>query len=233
MDGQGLQALRSEIEAIITFQSALNRLALVADESALTEWGGPRPDEVDALARDDGTFERTEIIELRKRAGEALATRFREVERVTKDRAELRALLGRALSLGTGGVANLDGPEAGGILAALTRTGAIRLDWAEAAAAMVRDELEKRAAPRQAAPPLPSASAPKPRRRTTKEVSAAPKAKAKAKRTTRATKATASGARSSGRPQRSASASKTTRKRPAPKKAAKASKKAPPRRTKR
>ena len=147
MDGQGLQAIRSEIEAIVAFQAALNRLALTVDENALTEWSGPRPEEIDGLVSDDGTFYRDELIEVRKRAGEALATRFREVAAVTRDRPQLSAILGKALATGTGGVASLEGPEAGGVLAALTRTGAIRLDWAESAAALVRDELEKLSAP--------------------------------------------------------------------------------------
>ena len=143
MDGQGLQPIRSEIEAIVTFQAALNRLALSADENALTEWSGPKPEEIDGLARDDGTFFRSELIDVRKRAGDALATRFREALLVTKARPALKAILGKALLAATGGVASLEGPEAGAVLAALTRTSAIRLDWAEAAAAMVREELEK------------------------------------------------------------------------------------------
>lgn len=167
MDGQGLQAIRSEIEAIVAFQAALNRLALTADENALTEWSGPRPEEIDSLVSDDGTFYRDELIEVRKRAAGALATRFREVAAVTRDRPELSAILGRALATGTGGVASLEGPEAGGVLAALTRTGAIRLDWAESAAALVREELEKLGAPEK-----PKAKA----------VAKAPRAKEKAKK---------------------------------------------------
>jgi len=169
MDGQGLQAIRSEIEAIVAFQAALNRLALTVDENALTEWSGPRPEEIDGLVSDDGTFYRDQLIEVRKRAGEALATRFREVAAVTRDRPELSAILGRALATGTGGVASLEGPEAGGVLAALTRTGAIRLDWAESAAALVRAELEKLSAPE------------KPKAKS-KAAAKAPRAKEKAKK---------------------------------------------------
>lgn len=173
MDGQGLQAIRSEIEAIVAFQAALNRLALTVDENALTEWSGPRPEEIDGLVSDDGTFYRDELIEVRKRAGEALATRFREVAAVTRGRPELSAILGRALTTGTGGVASLEGPEAGGVLAALTRTGAIRLDWAESAAALVRDELEKLVEP---AKPESKTKAPR-GKVTAKQKAAAPKQK--------------------------------------------------------
>jgi hypothetical protein len=178
MDGQGLQAIRSEIEAIVALQAALNRLALWGDENALTEWGGPRPDEIDGLVRDDGSIYRNELIDLRKRAGDALATRFREVAAVTQARPELHALLGRVLSTGTGGVASLKGPEAGGVLAALTRTGAIRLDWAEAAAAQVRDELEKLGTASKPRPSAPRAPA-----KTQKKKAPAPKKKAPKKTT--------------------------------------------------
>jgi hypothetical protein len=181
MDGRGLQAIRSEIEAIVTFQSALNRLALFADENSITEWGGPRPEEIDDLARDDGSFFRDEIIELRRRASSALAVRFREVAQVTKDRPALRALLGRLLSTGTGGVVTLTGPEAGNTLAALARTGAIRLDWAEAGAALVREELDtfgpKIGELAPAAPEPPRA----PKKRPSVKKKPSPKTKIKAK----------------------------------------------------
>jgi hypothetical protein len=156
MDGQGLQAIRGEIEAIVTFQAALNRLALHVDENALSEWSGPRPEDVDGMAEDDGTFMRGELADVRKKAGEALAVRFREVAQVLEQRPELKPLLARTLAAGTGGVASLDGPEPGGVLAALSRTGSIRLDWAQAAANLVRDELtlkpEASAAPASATP---------------------------------------------------------------------------------
>lgn len=141
MDGQGLQPVRSEIEAIVTFQAALNRLALHADENALTEWTGPRPEDVDALAGDDGTFSRAELNDVRKQAAAALSTRFREVLASLADRPVLYALLKRAVLAGTGGVVSLDGPEPEAVLAALTRTGAIRQDWAQTAANMVREAL--------------------------------------------------------------------------------------------
>jgi hypothetical protein len=69
------------------------------------------------------------------------------VAHVLEQRPELRPLLARTLSAGTGGVANLDGPEPGGVLAALSRTGSIRLDWAQAAANLVRDELKSEFSP--------------------------------------------------------------------------------------
>lgn len=141
MDGQGLQPVRSEIEAIVTFQAALNRLALHADENALTEWTGPRPEDVDALASDDGTFSREELNEVRKQAAAALSTRFHEVLASLADLPALHTLLKRAVLAGTGGVVSLDGPKPEAVLAALTRTGAIRQDWAQTAANMVREAL--------------------------------------------------------------------------------------------
>jgi hypothetical protein len=143
MNGQGLQAVRGEIEAIVTFQSALNRLALSVDEGAVTEWTGPRPDEVDALASDDGTFSYQELTEVRKQAGEALATRYREVAQATANKPSLQAILAQALHAATGGVATLgSGPEAGSVLQALTRTGSLNLEWAQNAAIIVREQLE-------------------------------------------------------------------------------------------
>lgn len=151
MNGQGLQAVRSEIEAIVTFQSALNRLALTIDENALTEWMGPRPDEVDTMASDDGTFSYEELTDVRKRAGEALATRFREVARATASRPQVSSILAQALHAATGGVATLNqGPEAGGVLEALTRTGSLNLEWAQNAAIIVRDQLEHLHEPKSA-----------------------------------------------------------------------------------
>jgi hypothetical protein len=151
VNGQGLQAVRSEIEAIVTFQSALNRLALTIDENALTEWTGPRPDEVDTMASDDGTFSYEELTDVRKRAGEALATRFREVARATASRPQVSSILAQALHAATGGVATLNqGPEAGGVLEALTRTGSLNLEWAQNAAIIVRDQLEHLHEPKSA-----------------------------------------------------------------------------------
>lgn len=147
MDGQGLQAVRSEIEAIVTFQAALNRLALHVDENALTEWTGPRPDDVDALAGDDGTFSRDELNEVRKQAAAALSTRFREVLQSVASQPALMELLRKAVLTGTGGVVHLDGPHAEAVLKALTTTGAIRQDWAQEAANSVREALASLATP--------------------------------------------------------------------------------------
>lgn len=216
MDGQGLQAIRSEIEAIVALQAALNRLALWVDENALTEWGGPRPDEIDGLVRDDGSIYRNELIDLRKRAGDALATRFREVAAVTRTRPELHALLGRVLSTGTGGVASLKGPEAGGVLAALTRTGAIRLDWAEAAAAQVRDELEKLGTASKPRPSAPRAPAKKKKAPAAKK--GAPKKKPAAKKAPVKKKATDKKAQARKPAAKRTSAKKPGAKAPVPKK---------------
>ncbi len=219
MDGQGLQAIRSEIEAIVTLQSALNRLALTVDENALTEWGGPRPEEIDSLASDDGTFYRDELIEVRKRAGDALAARFREVAQVTRDRPELSVILGRALATGTGGVASLAGPEAGGVLAALTRTGAIRLDWAESAAALVREELEKLRAPAKpktaAKAPTAKKKAPPAKQKTVKRATAKT-ARAPAKRAKTAARGKASAQKKA--PAKKSGVKKSAVKKTAPKK---------------
>jgi hypothetical protein len=191
MDGQGLQAIRGEIEAIVTFQAALNRLALHVEENALSEWNGPRPEDVDGMAEDDGTFSRSELADVRKKAGEALAVRFQEVAAVVARHPELQSLFGRALAAGTGGVANLVGPDPGSVLAALSRTGSIRLDWAQAAANLVREELVS-PAPAMGAEPVAAVPASVPAKKP-----AAPKPAAK-----------------------KAAAKKTAAKKPAPKKAA-------------
>ena len=56
MHSQTLQALRGEIEAVATLQLALNRIALSVDDDALNAWSGPRPEDVDDFAADDGSF---------------------------------------------------------------------------------------------------------------------------------------------------------------------------------
>ncbi len=180
MNGQGLQAVRGEIEAIVTFQAALNKLALSVDEDALTEWTGPRPDEVDALASDDGTFSYQELTDVRKRAGEALATRYREVAQATANKPSLQAILGQALHAATGGVATLGtGPEAGSVLQALTRTGSLNLEWAQNAAIIVREQLELlKPAPTPVATPKP-AKAKKPKAKKPKALAAKKKPAAK------------------------------------------------------
>lgn len=202
MDGQGLQAIRGEIEAIVTFQAALNRIALLVDEDALTEWNGPRPDDVDALAGDDGTFSREELNEVRKQAGEALATRFREVQKATESRPELQAILKHAVATSTGGVVALDGPEPGGVLLALSRTGSIRLDWAQSAATYVREELAKLTTSAPTAKPAAKSKA--------KKKPAAAKAKAKAAKKPAAKKA---GAKKAAK--KPAAAKKSAAKKPA------------------
>jgi hypothetical protein len=146
MNSETLQALRAEIEAVATLQSALNRIALSVDENALSMWDGPRPEDADDVAADDGSFSRPAVLELRNRAAIALAKRYREVEAVVLGRAALEALLKETLVTGTGGVIAGDGPPAADVLEALARSGALRLDWAAAAAALVREVLEERAA---------------------------------------------------------------------------------------
>lgn len=145
---QTVQALRSEIEAVTTLQLALNRIALSVDENALSIWDGPRPEDVDDVAGDDGSFAREAVLELRTKAGEALSRRYTEVERVIMGRAALESLARSALHTGTGGVITNDGgPPPSQVLSALARSGAIRLDWAQEAAAQVRDVLDAKGAP--------------------------------------------------------------------------------------
>jgi len=225
MDGQGLQAIRGEIEAIVTFQAALNRLALHVDENALSEWSGPRPEDVDGMAEDDGTFSRAELAEVRKKAGEALAIRFREVAQVLAGRPELQPLLGKVLSAGTGGVANLQGAEPGGVLAALSRTGSIRLDWAQAAANLVREELTPAPSPATVPVPVapavaapekkgpPAARKPAAKKKKVARKAAAPKEQASAKRSSRPGK------------KKAAARKPAPKKKPAPRKKAPAKKK--------
>jgi len=82
LNSQTLQALRSEIEAVTTLQLALNRIALSVEADSLSVWDGPRPEDVDDVAADDGSFSREAVSELRTKAGTALAERYKEVERV-------------------------------------------------------------------------------------------------------------------------------------------------------
>lgn len=155
---QTVQALRSEIEAVTTLQLALNRIALSVDENALSIWDGPRPEDVDDVAGDDGSFSREAVLELRTRAGEALSQRYTEVERVILGRAALESLARSALHTGTGGViTNGGGPPPAQVLSALARSGAIRLDWAQEAVAQVREVLDAKAG---AAKPAPTAKRP-------------------------------------------------------------------------
>ncbi len=144
MHSQTLQALRAEIEAVTTLQLALNRIALSVEPDSVSVWDGPRPDEVDDVAADDGSFSREAVSDLRTRAGVALAARYKEVDRVITGRAALESLVRSTISVGTGGVVSIDGPPAGDVLSALARSGALRLDWAQEAAAQVRQALEAR-----------------------------------------------------------------------------------------
>lgn len=145
MHSQTLQALRAEIEAVTTLQLALNRIALTVDDNSLSVWDGPRPEDVDDVAADDGTFSREAVTELRKKAGEALARRYTEVERVVLGRAALESLVRSTLATGTGGVIAAEGPPVNEVLSALARSGALRLDWAQEAAAQVRGVLDAKA----------------------------------------------------------------------------------------
>lgn len=155
---QTLQALRGEIEAVATLQLALNRIALTVDDNSLSVWDGPRPEDVDDVAGDDGSFSREAVVELRAKAGEALARRYKEVEHVILGRAALESLVRSTLTTGTGGVITTEGgPPPNEVLSALARSGALRLDWAQAAAAQVREVLEAKAESK--APPRPTVPA--------------------------------------------------------------------------
>lgn len=145
INSETLQQLRSEIEAITTLQLALNRVALSVDGDSLSQWEGPRVEDVEDVAADDGSFARESVLELRRKAGEALASRYNEVERVIMGRAALESLVRTALGTGTGGVVTTDGPPPAQVLSALARSGAIRLDWAQEAAAQVREVLDAKA----------------------------------------------------------------------------------------
>lgn len=159
MHSQTLAAFRAEISAVTTLQAAFNRIALSIDENALTMWDGPRPEDVDDLAADDGSFSLQHIRELRAQAGTALSTRFKEVERVIAGRAALESLLRAALNIGTGGVVGTEGPPPSDVLSALARSGALRLDWAQDASHKVREVLDGHEAtlPRPTAPASPLA----------------------------------------------------------------------------
>lgn len=157
MHSEALQALRAEIEAVTTLQHALNRIAQAVDPDALSLWEGPRAEDVDDAADDDGAFSREAVIELRTKAGAALADRFREVERTILGRAALEALLRATLHTGTGGVITNDGPPPAEVLNALARSGALRVDWATEAAAHVKSMLEALPPPRPTVPATPKA----------------------------------------------------------------------------
>jgi len=158
MHSQTLQALRAEIEAVTTLQHAMNRIAQSIDPDAVSLWEGPRAEDVDEVAADDGSFLREAVTELRAKAGAALAERYREVERTITGRAALEALLRNTLHVGSGGVISQEGPPPGDVLSALTRSGALRVDWASSAATLVRDTLEAALpTPRPTVPATPKA----------------------------------------------------------------------------
>jgi outer membrane biosynthesis protein TonB len=173
MHSQTLQALRAEIEAVTTLQLAFNRIAQTVDPEALSTWDGPRPEDVDDAAGDDGSFSREVVTELRAKAGAALGERYREVERVVAGRAALESLLRSTLATGTGGAAVHEGPPPADMLSALARSGALRVDWAAAAAVQVRDVLDVNGGVPEPRPTVPDA--PK-----AKKVAPAPKPKKKA-----------------------------------------------------
>lgn len=186
MHSQTLQALRAEIEAITTLQLALNRIALTVDDNSLSVWDGPRPEDMDEIAGDDGSFSREAVMEVRGKAGDALARRYSEVERLILGRAALESLVRSTLATGTGGVITPEGPPPHQVLGALARSGALRLDWAQAAAAQVREVLEAKEepiAPRPTVPatPLAKEGKPKPAAKA-KKPAAAKKKKATAKK---------------------------------------------------
>lgn len=158
MHSQTLQALRAEIEAVTTLQHALNRIAQTVDPDALSLWEGPRAEDVDDVAGDDGSFSREAVTELRAKAGASLADRYREVERTITGRAALEGLLRNTLHVGTGGVVAQEGPPPADVLSALTRSGALRVDWAASAAALVKETLEGALpTPRPTVPATPKA----------------------------------------------------------------------------
>ncbi len=179
INSQTLQTLRGEIEAVTTLQLALNRIALSVEPESLTVWDGPRPEDVDDVAADDGSFSREAVVELRAKAGAALAARYKEVERVVNGRAALESLVRSTLSTGTGGVVSTDSPPKADVLSALARSGALRLDWAQEAAVQVREVLDASAPAVKAAPKSKSKAKAAKKAAPKKKVAAKVKAKAR------------------------------------------------------
>ena len=171
MHSQTLQALRAEIEAATTLQMALNRIALNVAADTVSMWDGPRPEDVEETIADDDSISREAVIDLRGRTGVALSARLKEVELAIAGRAAMEKLLRETLAIGTGGVVTQEGPPAGDVLAALVRSGALRLDWAQQAVTHVREALQpKEPRPTIAATPkakgqVPAAKKPKPAKR--------------------------------------------------------------------
>ena len=188
MHSQTLQALRAEIEAITTLQLALNRIALTVDDNSLSVWDGPRPEDIDDIAADDGSFTRESVMDVRAKAGEALARRYAEVERVIMGRAALESLVRSTLSIGTGGVITAEGPPPSQVLGALARSGALRLDWAQEAAAQVREVLESKEGPIVPRPTTPATPKAKSGGKTKVAKTTAKKARTVAKVVARAVK---------------------------------------------
>lgn len=192
MHSQTLQTLRAEVEAITTLQLALNRIALTVDDNSLTVWDGPRPEDIDDIAGDDGSFSRESVMDVRAKAGEALSRRYLEVEKLILGRAALESLVRSALATGTGGVITTEGPPPSQVLAALARSGALRLDWAQSAASQVREVLDAKAqtpvSPRPTAPATPYAKDGKPKPASAKKKAVVKKVAKKAKVKATATK---------------------------------------------
>jgi len=186
LHSQTLAALRAEISAVTTLQTAFNRIALSVDENALAVWDGPRPEDADEVAADDGSFSREQVAELRGKAGLALANRYKEVERVIAGRAALESLLRATLNTGSGGVVTHEGPPPPDVLNALVKSGALRLDWAQDALNGVRAVMESRLEAGPTAPMPPpkvkaAAKKPAPKKAKAPPKKAAPK-KAAAKK---------------------------------------------------
>ncbi len=232
MHSQTLAALRGEISAVTALQAAFNRIALSIDENALSVWEGPRPEDVDDLVADDGSFPLSSIIELRAQAGQALSARFKEVERVIAGRAALESLLRAALNIGTGGVVGTEGPPAGDVLSALARSGALRLDWAQDASHKVREVLDGHEAtlPRPTAPASPLAKEGKKREAAPKR--AAPTKKPAAKKKAAPTKKPAPKKKAAPAKKPAAKKKAAPAKKPAPKKKTAPAKKPAPKKKK-
>ncbi len=211
LHSQTLAALRAEISAVTTLQTAFNRIALSVDENALAMWDGPRPEDADEVAADDGSFSREQVAELRSKAGLALANRYKEVERIIAGRAALESLLRATLNTGSGGVVTHEGPPPPEVLNALVKSGALRLDWAQDALNGVRVVMESRLEAGPTAPMAPKKSAKKP---APKKVKAAPK-KAAAKKAPAKKKMVA---KAKAAPKRAAAKKTAPKKKPAAKK---------------
>lgn len=186
---QTIQHLRGEVEAVSTLHTALARLAQLADERAPTAWSGPLLDEIEDAADEDGSYSRAAIDEVRKRAANALANQYR-VAAATIDglangqKAQLKSLLGSALTIGTGNAAIEQNPNPAGVLSSLVRSGELRLDLAQRAVQAVKAAAEA-PAPAAAKKPAKAKPAKRPAAKATlkKAASSLKKAAAAAKKT--------------------------------------------------